>query len=232
MPKADLNIDDELDSSTSDSSTDESGRSSDKDVDYKSKYIGLSRVNTRLTNENKQLKDKLANLSEEYEGKLAEATGSASDATKRIKELEQLQKAAEDRATKWEREATKAVTRTEKAAEISEKFPALANAFLRGDLKDISDFDKPEDFDAYLERMSKLAGFAQQQQEEDQQIDTEDVAPPRKPTPPGAGATRTGNGKGAKMTAQQIRDRLMELNPSNPKHQDEYDQLMDQLELV
>ena len=210
----------------------ETGANGGKSVDYEAKYRGLSKKNTKLEEENESLRNKYADALEAQGEAEAKARNSGKDLQKQLTEAQSALTTAQSDAQKWEKQFKGIEARNNERKAINEKFPALTDLFDAGDLKSLEEFEKPEDYTAYLNRLAaKIVPQAQQPtQEQSEQVDVEQ---PVNPLVPGlsrrdflAGATPSvnlGSRDGAKVrTMSEIQDAMELLDPRDKDYSKKY----------
>jgi chromosome segregation ATPase len=158
MPtNTDLELDETPETGNGDSSNESSApKSPNTDWKYwKNRFEGNTKTINRLQAKLNALEGQLASLEDEYSGKLSALTTQATTHEKQAKDAAERLAAAQKAAEELERKVASMNAAREQAKVIREKYPSLIDAYENGDLKSQSDFEKPEDYEAYLERMHK-----------------------------------------------------------------------------
>lgn len=192
-------------------------------VDYESKYKGEARRSERLSKELSVLQEKYdASLSQiaDLEAKLRNSTKEISD---RLVEVQNRAEQAEKNAVKLERDLKRLQNREETRKTLREKYPDLMEMYDLGDLREADEFEKLEDFQAYLERMAARLTPPEpaSQQPAVQQRNLSGVTPQVN--------TRSRDGKKPR-TVDEITEELWSLDPRHPTHRERYIQLQAELD--
>jgi len=200
-----------------------------KSVDYEAKYRGLSKKYTKLEKDQEKLQelyDDAVSRAEEAEGKVRTGT---KDIQKQLNDMTSEKDKFEKLATKWEREHSLLKTSTV----VKDKYKDVFKVFEPEDLRAPDDFDKPEDYEAYLKRLSdKITPSKQDEtktdttQQQTQQTDTEEQGLAAQRRNFLAGATPTvslgsrDNNRARSMN--EIQDDMEKLDYRDPKYQQQY----------
>jgi hypothetical protein len=204
-------------------------------VNFEAKYRGEAKRNARIQKEHEALQnayDELAAKAADLESKLRSAT---KDSEKALRDAEARATAAEKAKSDLEAQIQRINKQNETRQMLREKHPSLIEPFEAGDLKAETDFEKPEDWTAYLERMAKR--FAAPTQTPEPQ-DT----PPANPemtdyeafrqrrlsgvVPPAGTPSRDGS---RARTLQEIQDDMWALDGTNPQNSKRLAELTDEL---
>lgn len=142
--KADLDTKDLPDESSSKS----------KSVDYEAKYRGLSKKLTTTQTDLEKLQEMYDSAQAEVEIAKSQARNGSKDLQKQLDELQKQHKDAIDTASKWEKQAKLYESKESSRKLLTEKFPQLVELNDLGDLRNSTEFEKPEDYESYLTRMA------------------------------------------------------------------------------
>lgn len=219
----------DLDTAVSRTEAGQRDADSGKSVDYEAKYRGLSKKYTKLEKEHEKLQEMYDGATERVEEAESKARSGTKEVQKQLNDMTVEKEKFEKAATKWEREFTSLKTSTT----VKDKFQDVFKVFEPDDLRDPSSFDKPEDYEAYLKRLSdKISPSKQDKQEEtpaqqlQQQEQGEDQSIQAQRRSFLAGATPTvslgsrDNNRARSMA--EIQDDMEKLDYRDPKYQQKY----------
>lgn len=222
--------DNDLDDRNSTQAGDDHDTSGSK-VDYESKYKGEAKRNARLAKQvetlQNQLDDALA-AKEEADSKARNASKTANkDVQAKDETVTTLQKELAEAKEKIRKQ-----TALEESRKIVQKdYKELTDPLYDGDLKLITDFEKPEDYTEYLKRMASRFGGQQNSQDRQQKQPTpEEIAAQKRQQAEGA-TPRMPTGSrntGTQRTVDQIYQEMDEL-PLNAKGEQRMRELTNEL---
>lgn len=161
----------------------------------KSKYDGQSGFLTQVKGQLEEAKSQIAALTGEYEEKVTTVSAERDTLTSQLAEIQSSFEQAQARLTALEHHQ-------EVGGVIQEKFPGLAKAHSKGLLR--TDGLEGEELESYLQNWNEMLSATA----DDAANQLLDGATP--PTP-------TGTDKGG-MTAQQLEDQLMTMDPNDPNY--------------
>jgi chromosome segregation ATPase len=159
-------LQDEASEKTGKKTTDTSSSNSETSIDYKARFEGATRKIDKLVKQMDALQSRYDLAVEEHEGELADLRKNSKSESSRVKELEREAANAKADAEKLQAQLTGITEKETIRAKIKDKYPALESVFDQGDLKDKSLFKDETEYDAYLDRMAKIAGAQQSLNEE------------------------------------------------------------------
>lgn len=227
---------DEVESQTSEVGS--TGRDGDN-IDWEGRYRGLSKKYTKLEKQFSALQDTYDQAlvtQEELSGKVRNAS---KDSEASLKDLKSQLEVAQKQAAQFEGKFKALEAREAMRNTINTKYPQLSELYEAGDLRESTSFEKPEDYDAYLQRMaSKLAPVAPQQVEHPQsqglELTEDSVLRDRRRILEGAVpsinlASRTGN---SPRTIEQIQEDMWKLDVRAPDYKQKSDALIRELDMV
>jgi multidrug efflux pump subunit AcrA (membrane-fusion protein) len=163
-------------------SSGEAGRkkndSSSGKIDYEAKYRGLSKKYTKLERERDTLQGEYDQAQADLELAKSAVRTASKDALDKLKIAETERDDAKKEATKLAKQVK--VAEGEKlAASVFAKNEVLAKMAEEGDLKSLNDFEKVEDYQAYLNRMSeKFSGVKTPADDKDKKEDKQEEDKP------------------------------------------------------
>lgn len=210
-----------------------------KSVDYEAKYRGLSRKFTKL----QEAHEKLQELYDDAQTSVEEAKSQARSGNKELeKEARQLKadlETAQASTKQWEQKVKAFEAKETTRKILSEKFPQLMDLNDAGDLKSSDQFEKPEDYEAYLSRLAAKIVPATTQKQAAEANDSEESTDENAQqewlrqrqqylgaTPPVSLASRDGS---KTRSRQEVEDELFKLNPNAKDYDQKYLQLEDEM---
>lgn len=218
--------DSSLDDSDIQGDTDSSGGKSiaSQLEDMKRRFSGQSKTIDRINKENEKLRDQLAQRDSESEQELSNFRNQSQELAKNLKTKESELSALEVLKVAAEKERDRLKVQGEAAKVIAEKYPALLEDHMIGDLKLQSDFSSAEDYDAYLERQSKKSSPATDSNPNDPNpgkgdADAQTLANQLRGATPGA-STRMESGSRNLRSKIEISEDMMDLSPVDPKYKE------------
>ncbi len=214
MP-TDLDLDDS--STNGDSSTENSANQDATIADLKRRLSGQTKSVDRLMKEVLELRSKATEGQPEVETELSELRVRLGDLDKQYKQRDQEYQTLTQAKQQVERERDLLKQNQDVAAFITEKFPALLNDFLIGDLKLKSEFADDAKYEEYLDRQSKKAAPVAPEGDGKQTPGRTTLKDRMTGATPSA-SSRISEGAGKARPAIEIADEMMSLSSNDPKY--------------
>lgn len=197
---------------------------------------GLNTSIDRLQKKRAELEKELADSRSGHEEELSKVRVALKDQEKQLKTLETERDTERKTRAELEAQLNRAKIKQDADKLISEKYPNLIADHLSGDLKIRSDFEKDEEYTAYLDRMSKRFGGKPADEETetdkgeaDKKDTRSDLRDNMRGATPSASVRLTADGKKTRPIAD-IEDELAHLSHRDPEYAKKRDKLFAEMD--